>query len=106
MKIPLTDKNGKQALEPSTSGKIIDCKYYVEIDPKYSGCCTTERTNNFILPLIIQAEGVISVIDTPVDWQPTTFEAQLLFVPNRDSFIRREGKNPYIGMMEEDDPFR
>ena len=93
-------------MEPSTSGRIIDCKYHIEIDPKYSACCTTETANNFILPLTIQGEGGISVVDTPVDWQPTTFEAQLLFVPNRDSFIRREGKNPYIGMMEEDDQFR
>jgi hypothetical protein len=36
------------------------------------------------------------VIDAPNDWQPFTYESQLLLVANRDSFIQRQGKNPYI----------
>lgn len=73
LKIPLTDRSGKQPLEPSTNGRIIDCKYHVEIDPKYTACCTTESTNNFIMPLIVQGEGGFSAVHAPVNWEPTTF---------------------------------
>lgn len=46
------------------------------------------------------------MIDAPTDWRPTTFDPQLLLIPNRESFMRREGKNPYIGLMEEEDPYK
>ena len=83
VKIPLNTKRNKKVLEPSTNGKVIDCKYHLEIMPKYRTFLSSQALTNFILPLTIQAEGGITVIDAPQDWRPTTYDPQVLFIPNR-----------------------
>lgn len=88
VKVPLLDKK-KKILEPSTNGKIINCKYHLEISPQFNACCNTWNANTFILPLTIQGEGGITVVDAPNDWKPKMFDSQMLLIPNRDSFIRR-----------------
>ena len=86
---------------------MINCRYHIEILPKYTTFFSSTSVASSILPLIIQALGGITEIEAPQDWRPTTFDSKLLLIPGRESLERREGLNPYAGILDEDEsPFK